>query len=92
VAEFLLEQYVPRTDGAAVDRAAKRTRIAAEELTKEGTPVRHLRSIFLPEDETCFYLYEAASVDAVRELAKRAALPFERVTEAVDASKGEETL
>jgi hypothetical protein len=87
VAEFLLEQYVSRTDSAAVERGEERARVAAEQLTREGTPVRFLRSIFVPEDETGFYLCEAASVDAVRELAKRAALPVERVVEAATRSK-----
>jgi hypothetical protein len=89
VAEFLLEQYVSRADGGAVERGNERARIAAEELTQEGTPIRFVRSIFVPEDETCFYLYEAASVEAVRELAKRAALPFARVTEACAAPQGD---
>jgi hypothetical protein len=83
VAEFLLEVYVPRTDGLAVERGEERARIAADELAREGTPVRFLRSIFVPEDETCFYLCEAASTDAVSQLAKRAGLPFERVVESV---------
>lgn len=87
MAEFLLEQYVSRTDSAAVERGEERARVAAEQLTREGTPVRFLRSIFVPEDETGFYLCEAASVDAVRELAKRAALPVERVVEAATRSK-----
>ncbi len=82
MAEFLLEQYVSRADGDAVERDQERARIAAEELTQEGTPIRVVRSIFVPKDETCFYLYEAASADVVLELAKRAALPFVRVTEA----------
>ena len=90
MAEFLLELYVSRTDGVAVERGAERSRIAAEELTREGTPVHYLRSIFVPEDETCFYLYEATSADAVREAARRAGLPFERVTEAVGNREGEE--
>jgi hypothetical protein len=87
VAEFLLEQYVSRTDSAAVERGEERARVAAEQLTREGTPVRFLRSIFVPEDETGFYLYEAASVEVVRELAKRAALPYERVVEATTRSE-----
>lgn len=87
MAEFLLEQYVSRTDSVAVERGGERARVAAEELTREGTPVRFLRSIFVPEDETGFYLCEAASVEAVRELAKRAALPVERVVEAATRSK-----
>lgn len=83
VAEFLLELYVSGADGASVQQGADRARWAAEELSREGTPVRYLRSIFVPEDETCFYLYEAASADVVRTAAERAALPFERVVEAV---------
>lgn len=61
MAEFLLELDVPRTDGVAVEHGAERSRIAAEELTREGTPVSYLRSIFVPEDETCFFLYEAVA-------------------------------
>jgi len=56
-------------------------------MQREGIPVRFVRSVFVPEDETCFYLYEAASVDAVREAARRAALPVEAVAVSVDASK-----
>lgn len=90
MAEFLVELYVSRGDVAAVERGAERARLAAEALTGEGTPVRYLRSIFVPDDETCFLLYEADSVEAVREAALRAGLPFERVAEAV-AGSGAET-
>ena len=87
--EFLVELYVSRTDTLAVERGGERGRLAAEELTREGTPVRYLRSIFVPEDETCFHLYEAATADAVHEVARRAALRFERVAQAVTDSKGD---
>lgn len=90
MAEFVVECYVSRTDAGAVERGAERARLAAEELTREGTPVRYLRSIFVPEDETCFFMCEAGSADAVREAARRAALPFERVAEAVAESNREE--
>jgi hypothetical protein len=83
MAEFLVECYVSRVDAGAVERGAERSRLAAEELTREGLPVRYLRSIFVPEDETCFFLYEADSAGIAREAARRAALPFERVTESV---------
>jgi len=42
-----------------------------------------VRSIFVPEDETCIYLYEAASQDAVEEAARRAGLPIDTVAEAI---------
>ncbi|MGH7359236.1 MAG: nickel-binding protein [Candidatus Rokuibacteriota bacterium] len=86
MAEFLVELYVSRTDAGAVELGAARARAAAEALTREGTPVRYLRSIFVPEDETCF-LYEAGSADAVREAAGRAGLAFERVAEAIAGSR-----
>ena len=87
MAQFLLECYVARTDGTAAKRGEERARIAADELTRDGTAVRLLRAIFVPEDETCFYLYEAETVDAVREAARRAALPFERIAEAISESR-----
>ena len=83
VAEFVVEFYVSRADTDAVGRGAESVRIAAGELTREGTPVRYPRSIFLPEDETCFFLLVAGSVSAVRETVRRAALPFDRVTETI---------
>jgi len=78
---YLVELYVSHGDAAAVRSGAERTRRAAEELTREGTPVRYVRSIFVPEDETCFHLCEAGSAEAVREAVRRAAIPFERVAE-----------
>ncbi len=81
--EFLIEVYVSRRDPVAVERGEERARIAAEELAREGTPVRFLRSIFIPEDETCFYLCEAGSVHAATELAARADLSLDRVVESV---------
>ena len=83
MAQYLVELYVSREERAAVDLGVRRARVAAAELTREGTPVRHVRSIFVPEDETCFFLYEAESADAVREAARRAGLVFERIAEAV---------
>ena len=83
MAEFLVEMYVSRTELGAVERGVERTRISATRLSAEGTPVRCLRSLFVPDDETCFLLYEAGSADAVRETLRRAGLAFERVAEAV---------
>src|SRR6187399_280169 len=61
MAEFLAEFYLSPSDREAAQVGADRARLAAEELALRGTPVRYLSSIFLPEDETCFHLYEACS-------------------------------
>ncbi|HST24523.1 MAG TPA: nickel-binding protein [Gaiellaceae bacterium] len=88
--EYLVELYISRSNGGAVAEGAESARRAAEELGREGVRIRYVQSIFVPEEETCFFLYEAASVEAVREAARRAALPFEHVTEAVTQAKGVE--
>jgi hypothetical protein len=81
--EFLVELFVSKTqDSATVTAEAERLSTAADELTAEGRPVRLVRSIFVPEDETCYLLFEAGAVEHVRETALRAALPLERVVEA----------
>ena len=81
--QYLVELYVPRSDTGAVERGANDAERAARELTRDGTPVRYLHSIFVPVDETCLLLFEAGSVDAVREAARRAGLESGRLTEAV---------
>ena len=82
--EYLVELYVARTDAGAVERSAERLRLAAEEQTRLGTPVRYLRSIFVPEDETCFLLLEAGSAAAARDVATLAGLSFEHVAAAIE--------
>ena len=74
-----MELYVSRDDACAIERDAERVRLAAEEQTRRGIPVRFLRTIFVPDDETCFLLFEASSAEAVRDAADLAALPYERV-------------
>ena len=88
-----MELYVSEVDGAAVaESQARRARLAAEELAREGTPIRCQRSIFVPEDEMCFLLYEAAQVEDVEQAARRASLRVERIAEAIAGGAGEEWL
>jgi len=79
MAEFLVELYVSGAGADGADHETRRARCAAAELTAEGRPVRLVRSIFVPEDETCFLLVEAETAEVVHEAANRAAVPFERV-------------
>lgn len=90
MAEFLVELYVSRADGAAIESSARSARLAAEELTREGRPVQYMRSIFVPEDETCFLLFEAATADDVVEAARRSSLSFDHVALAIGARQVEE--
>lgn len=83
MAEFLVELYLPREVAGGADGVAERARLAAEQIACEGAAVQHLQSIFVPADETCFFLYRAASAEAARDAAARCQLRVERVSEAV---------
>ena len=80
---YLVETYARRADSTARAARERRARSAAEELTREGTRVRFDRSIHVPEDEICFYLFEAPSSREVALAAARGAREPIRVVEAV---------
>ena len=89
--EFIGEQYLATDDARAVADRAGAARAAADQLRCEGTPVHYVRSIFIPDDETCIHLYRADSIEAVRAAAARACLHLERIAEAIgDADSSEE--
>jgi hypothetical protein len=86
--EYLLELYVSRGDAQGAAEGGDSARAAAEEMTRRGTPVQFCRSIFVPAEETCFVLFEAGSAEAVRDAARLAKLPCERIS-AVMAAGGQ---
>ena len=83
MADFLVEVYTPRLDEGALAKLVARLEAAAEAMSADGSRVRYVRPIHVPEDETCFHLFEAESADVVSEAGRRAGLTFDRVTEAV---------
>lgn len=86
---YLIETYLAR--GQAGERAARerRARSAVEEVTREGTPVCFECSIHIPEDELCFFVFDAPSGRVAALLAQRAGLEPIRVVEAVPSRKEE---
>ena len=80
MSEFLLEFYLPRGNerGAAAD--SESARMAAETLARSGREIRFCRLIFLPDEETCFVLFEADSAELVRDAALLAKLPPDRIS------------
>ena len=79
---YLAELYLSRA-GGDLQAVVARARAAAADLSRGGRPVRCLRSIFVPAEETWFLLYDAPSSAAVEAALEHAALPCERVLEAV---------
>ena len=84
---YLIETFLPR--GGAGERTARerRARSAAEELTRKGTRVRLDHTIHVPEDETCFFVFDAPSSRDAALAAELAKLGPLRVVEAVSSGK-----
>jgi hypothetical protein len=87
VPSYLIETFLPR--GGAGERTARecRARSAAEELTRKGTRVRLDHTIHVPEDETCFFVFDAPSSRDAALAAELAKLGPLRVVEAVSSGK-----
>lgn len=88
VPSYLVETYLAR--GSAGERTARerRARAAADELT--GTAhIRFERSIHVPEDEICFFIFDAPSGRDAALAAQCAELDPIRVVEAVSSRKEE---
>lgn len=83
---YLVEHYWPGVTPAAFAAAAERVRASAERLAAEGRDVRYLHSTLVPEDEAAFCVLSAASRELVEEAYGRAAVPYERIVEAVETA------
>lgn len=81
--EFLVETYAARDASNIITVGAGDIAAAADQVSEQGAQVRLLHAIFVPEDETCFYLFESSSAGAVREAMTHARLRPERITRAV---------
>ena len=88
---YLVETFLAR--GAADERIRRERRAseAAEALTREGTRVRFGGSIHVPDDEICFFSFEAPSDRAATLVAERAGMEPFRVVEIDDSMESSPT-
>ena len=84
---YLVETFLARGATGERDTRERRARSAAEALTRTGTRVRFERSIHVPEDEICFFVFDAPSSREAALVAERAALEPIRVVEAISSGK-----
>ncbi len=83
---FLVEAYTPALKEHALTELVARALATADEMSRQGTEVRFVQTIFVPEDETCLHLFDAPSPAAAREAAERAALLDDDPAASVKAS------
>jgi hypothetical protein len=87
VPSYLVETYLPRGLAGERDARERRARSAADELTNESARIAFERSIHVPEDEICFFVFHAPSSRDAAFAAERAALDPIRVVEAISSRK-----
>lgn len=79
---FIAECFWPDVRDPEVELAAERIRQSAAELTRAGATVELTGTIFVPGDEVVFFLFDGSAA-SVREVCRRAQVPFDRVVESV---------
>jgi len=89
VPSYLVETYLTRGRTDERITSERRARTAAAELTQGSRLVRFDHSIHVPEDEICFYVFDAPSARDAALAARRAGLDPLRVVEAVSSDKEE---
>jgi len=81
---YLVEAHLALSRSAELATTASRAQRVAEAMRREGISVRHVRSAFLAEDEVCLHVFEAPSAAVAGEASRRAAIAYDRITEAVE--------
>ncbi len=89
---YLVERYL--SAAAAAGLASSVARVARGCLERSGLgpgvpSVRYLHSIYLPAEDTCFCVFQAASAEAVRAVNAAADFALDRVSDAILMFAGE---
>jgi hypothetical protein len=79
---YLVERYLAAPDAADLAAAVRRLAHACHATAGSAAPVRYLHSTFVPADDTCFCLFQAASSEAVRAVNALAHFGFDRISDA----------
>ena len=90
LARYLVELRPPQNGFEDIQLLGARSRAASEILSNNGTRVRLLRSVFIPEDGTCFLIFEGSSREAVLHACRRAAIDLEQITGSIGLTPTQE--
>lgn len=78
---YLAECYLPA--GSTLASITSRARAGARRAAGPTAGIIFMEAIFLPEDESCFLLYQAHRAGDVTAAGAAAGLAFDRVTDAL---------
>ncbi len=81
---YAVKRSLPGITMEQLGAAQKAAIETSNQLTKEGTEVKYIRSNFFPGDSSCTCLFEAINEEAVKAVNEKAAIPFDEITEVLD--------
>ena len=81
---FMVESYPVGLTADELTAACDRAAQVADEFRLDGIDVRLIESTLVPAEDSLFCIFEAPSREVVEEIATRAAIPIDRLIEAVD--------
>ena len=81
---FMVERSLKGISMDQLAAAQQRAIRTAADMTADGTPVRYLRSTFVPDSGRCMCLFESGDRETVEALNRKAEIPFDKVTPALD--------
>lgn len=87
--QFFIEVFTPRANAGKLAAAERRAISAARRLSTADREVQFVRATYIPEDELCFFVFDAPSGQDAALAAQRAGLEPIRVVEAVPSPKEE---
>jgi hypothetical protein len=87
---YLAEWYLPELTEQSVDDIVARLDTAAASLTSEGTPVRLLLTLSVPNDEVLYGVFDARSREIVSQACLQAGTPHQRISADIGARIAQE--
>lgn len=81
--KYMVERSLPNITTDQLAAAAVRAKNTTAKMRLEGTPVRYLRTTFVPGEDKCFCLFEGPSLEVVKQANEDAEIPFDRIIEAL---------
>jgi hypothetical protein len=82
--KYLAERNLPGIRDEDLKAAQKKAIETAAAMSREGTPIRYVKSDFTAASGRCVCTFEAQDAEAVKRLNDQAQLPYERIVKAAE--------
>lgn len=90
MAVYMVERNLAGITMSELANAQKAAIDTSKRFSADGTPVRYIRSTFVPGEARCMCLFDAGSAEVVKQVNEAAKIPFSRIIEALDLTPANE--